>query len=84
MQMRVRWPLVQADSSRTPSNPQSKGVAYGIKRCCPRMGTAPSGRIAALDRGKVWRRVAALLGMELTPTPQAPGQAEDDSPGEAA
>jgi hypothetical protein len=31
-----------------------------------------------------WRRVAALLAMELTPTPQAPGQAEDDSPGEAA
>jgi len=31
-----------------------------------------------------WKRVAALLGMELAPAPQTPGQAEDDSPPEAA
>jgi hypothetical protein len=31
-----------------------------------------------------WKRVAALLSMKLAPAPQPPGQAEDDSPPEAA
>jgi len=31
-----------------------------------------------------WRRVAALLGMELAPTPPKKEQAESDAPAEAA
>src|SRR5215470_10956774 len=60
--------------SRTPSIPPSEGVAYGTKRCCPRMGTASSGRIAALDRGEVEaRRRLARHATGPSPTSPLPG-----------